>query len=214
VLLKSPKSNVLFFDITMLAEEFGMKTSPLTHPEHASFLKDRPFSKHKFYLIFCDGQVLRTHERGEHRQNHEARRLTLSQLILALQRIRASGTLIMLLHKIEAWDTVELLYMISQFSSIQVFKPKKKHAIRSSFYLIARNVQPTTAAAKLTVETWKSDWRQATFGGDDGTGAAKDTADEGYIRTVLGDFGTELIELGRPIWDTQANKLSKMPFVN
>jgi len=213
VLLQSQKSNVLFLDITMLAEEFGAETIPLTHPEHASFLRDRPFLEHTFQLIFCDGQVLRTHQRGDHRQPHKALRLTVSQLILALQRIRTGGTLIMLLHKIEAWHTAQLLYLFSQFSSVQVFKPKKKHAIRSSFYLIARHVQPDAVSAKLAVETWKQAWRQATFGGENGTGAAEVTADADLVRAVLDQFGTELIELGRPIWETQANALSRMYFV-
>jgi hypothetical protein len=119
----------------------------------------------------------------------------------------------MLLHKIEAWHTAELLYLFSQFSSVQVFKPKKKHAIRSSFYLIARNVQPNAVTAKLAVETWKQAWWQATFGGENGTGAVKVTADEGHVRTVLDQFGSELIELGRPIWETQANALSEMYFL-
>ncbi|KAG9228008.1 hypothetical protein BJ875DRAFT_413373 [Amylocarpus encephaloides] len=212
VLLQSPESTVLFLDITMLAEEFGVETLPLIHPDHASFLSDRPYLDHRFHLIFCDGQVLRTHQLAEYRQHQEARRLTASQLILALQRIRTGGTLILLLHKMEAWDTVELLYLFSQFSSVQVFKPKKKHAIRSSFYLIARDVQPNAITAKFAVETWKQTWWEATFGGENGTGAAKVIADEGHIRTVLDQFGSKLIGLGRPIWETQANALSKMDF--
>jgi 23S rRNA U2552 (ribose-2'-O)-methylase RlmE/FtsJ len=213
VLLSSPKSSILFLDITMLAKEFGVETLPLTHPDRMSFLSDTPYLEHTFDLVFCDGQVLRTHQRGEHRQRQEALRLAVSQLILALQRIRTGGTLIMLLHKLEAWDTTELLYIFSQFSSVQVFKPKKKHAIRSSFYLIARNVQPHAVPAELAVEAWKKDWWQSTFGGDNGTGGRKDMADEGYVRTVLEKFGMELIELGRPIWETQANALSGMHFV-
>lgn len=213
VLLRSPKSNILFLDITMLAKEFGMEMVPLTHPEHASFLNDRPYLEYKFQLIFCDGQVLRTHQRAEYRQHQEAFRLTTSQLILALQRIRAGGTLIMLLHKIEAWDTTELLYILSQFSSVQVFKPRKKHSIRSSFYLIAKDVQPNTVAAKLAVGTWKQAWWKTTFGGENGTGVVKDAADEAHIRNILDQFGSRLIELGRPIWETQANALSEMSFV-
>ena len=214
LLLPSSKSTVLFLDITMLAKEFGVDAAPRTHPEHASFLNERPFLGQMFQLIFCDGQVLRTHERAECRQQQEARRLTVSQLILALQRIQEGGSLIMLLHKIEAWNTVELLYAFSQFSSVQVFKSEKKHGIRSSFYLIARNVQPNTETAILTIASWKRAWWHATFGGQNGTGGTSDTPDESYIRVLLDQFGSELIELGRSVWETQANALSKMHFVN
>jgi 23S rRNA U2552 (ribose-2'-O)-methylase RlmE/FtsJ len=213
VLLQSSKSSVQLLDITMLANEFGVETPPLTYPEHTSLLSDRPYSEHMFQLIFCDGQVLRTHQRAKYREQQEARRLTVSQLILALQRIQPGGTLIILLHKVETWDTTELLYHFSHFSSIQLFKPKRKHSIRSSFYLIARNVQPDADAAKSAVEMWKQTWWHATFGGENGTGACKVMAGEDYVRTVLSQFGSELVDLGRPIWEIQANALSKMDFV-
>jgi 23S rRNA U2552 (ribose-2'-O)-methylase RlmE/FtsJ len=213
VLLQTSRSRILFLDITMLAKEFGVDNPPLTHPDHVKFLTERPFLEHNFNLIFCDGQVLRTHQRAEWRESHEALRLAVSQLILALQRIRKGGTLIMLLHKLEAWHTTELLYLFQQFSSIQVFKPKSKHAIRSSFYLIAKDVQPDTDAAKAAVDLWKRAWWNATFGGESGTGAASLRAEEEYVRTVLDCFGSELIKIGRPIWATQADALSKMDFV-
>lgn len=203
----------MFLDITMLAREFGVDEVPLAHPEHASFLRERPYLGQTFHLVFCDGQVLRTHERLEHREQHEALRLTVSQLILALQRIRPGGTLVMLLHKIEAWDTAELLYQFSRFSSIQLFKPEKTHAIRSSFYLVARNVQPHSDAAERTVEVLKQAWWRATFGGPAGTGQTKVLPDGAYVHAVINEFGKVLIALGRPIWDIQANALSKMDFV-
>ena len=46
----------------------------------------------------------------------------------------------MLLHKVEVWDTFQILYAFSGFASVQLYKPKKYHATRSSFYLIATNV--------------------------------------------------------------------------
>src|SRR5258707_205870 len=106
-------------------------------------------------------------------------------MILALRRIRAGGTVIILLHKIEAWDTLELLYRCSRFSSVQVFKPAKKHAKRSSFYLVARTVQPHSEAAKLAAEAWKLASWHATFGGEDGTGEPNVQVNENYIRLVL-----------------------------
>ena len=213
MLLPPSRSTVYFMDITMLAQEFGVETIPQAHPEVDSFVTERPFLESKFEMVFCDGQVLRTHPRGKHRESNEALRLTVSQLILALQRIREGGTLIMLLHKVEAWDTAELLYRFSQFSSIQLFKPKKKHAIRSSFYLIARDVQPSAPSARLAVESWKAAWYDATFGGENGTGGPKATVDETEVKALIDRFGNRLAELGRPIWEIQRSALRKTDFV-
>jgi 23S rRNA U2552 (ribose-2'-O)-methylase RlmE/FtsJ len=213
LLLQSSRYHVLFLDITMLAGEMGVDQVPPTHPEQAQFLGDRPYLGQTFHLIFCDGQVLRTHKRAEHRERQEGLRLTVSQLVFALQRIRPGGTLVMLLHKIEAWHNTELLYRFSQFSSITLFKPEKKHAIRSSFYLVAKNVQPESDRAKEAVDVWKRAWWRATFGGQNGTGEGRAMPNEGYVHAVLNDFGKELIGLGRPVWEIQANALSKMEFV-
>jgi 23S rRNA U2552 (ribose-2'-O)-methylase RlmE/FtsJ len=213
LLLKSPRSSVRFLDITMLASEFGVEKVPPTHPEHSSFLNERPYLGQTFHLVFCDGQVLRTHRRAEHREQYEALRLTTSQLILALQRIRPGGTLVMLLHKIESWHTAELLYRLSQFSSVQLFKPERKHAIRSSFYLVAKNVQPYSETAKELVEEWKQTWWRATFGGENEAGQEKVIPDEEYVHKLIGEFGKALVVLGLPVWDIQAKALSKMEFV-
>ena len=213
ILLPSSQSSILLLDITMLATEFGVEKVPLIHPEHASFISDRPFFGKMFQLVFCDGQVLRTHQRAEYREQQEAHRLTVSQLILGLQRISTGGTMIVLLHKMESWDNMELLYLFSRFSSVHVFKPKKKHAISSSFYLIAKDVQPHTDSAKMAVAIWKQTWWHTTFGGKAGTGDLPVPADEVYIRATLDKFGREFVELGRPVWETQASALSAMYFV-
>jgi 23S rRNA U2552 (ribose-2'-O)-methylase RlmE/FtsJ len=213
VLLDSPRSFVLYHDITMFAKEFGVDRVPLTHPGRASFSAERPFINEKFDLVFCDGQVLRTHKRPEYRERTEAIRLTISQLILALQRIRPGGRLIMLLHKIEAFDTIDLLYRFSQFSDIQVFKPAKKHAIRSTFYLIAKNVEPNAEAARLAIKAWKEVWWNATFGGVEGVGTSKIDVMDDYAQSVIDNFEARLTYLARPIWRIQANALSKTAFV-
>ncbi|OCL05232.1 hypothetical protein AOQ84DRAFT_414080, partial [Glonium stellatum] len=103
------------------------------HPDAINFLQHRPFQRQKFDFIFCDGQVLRMHVRAEYRETSEASRLLTNQLVLAMQWIRQDGKMVMLLHKADAWDTVALFYTFSKFSSLQLFRPKKKHSIRSSF---------------------------------------------------------------------------------
>ncbi|KFX92207.1 hypothetical protein O988_07375 [Pseudogymnoascus sp. VKM F-3808] len=208
VLLQSSSSTILFFDVTMLAKEYGVEEIPLSHPDPTSFRDDRPFLGQTFQLIFCDGQVLRTHTRPDYRERQEARRLTVSQLILALQRIRDGGTIVMLLHKIEAWRTLELLYRFSGFSAVRVFKPAKAHAKRSSFYLVASNVQPQSDAAKAAVKVWKQSWWGATFGGEKGTGSPESAVDEDHVRFVLEQFSSMFTELAMPIWKIQGDALS------
>lgn len=65
----NPQSQIYvsFRDITLLADEMGVRTSaiPPSHPDAESFSSDRPFLGQEFDLVFCDGQVLRTQERQE-----------------------------------------------------------------------------------------------------------------------------------------------------
>jgi hypothetical protein len=107
--------------------------------------------------VLCDGQVLRTHKRAEYRQSREPLRLTLSQLIFSIKRIQPGGTFIILLHRVDAWYSVDLLQIFDAFSKIQLFKLEKIHAQRSSFYLIAKDVQPSHPKAIKAVEQWQSD---------------------------------------------------------
>lgn len=212
VLLDSSRSTVHYHDITMFAREFGVDEVPCTHPGRDSFSLERPFIDQRFDIVICDGQVLRTHERPEYREPTEANRLTSSQLILALQRIRPGGTFIMLLHKIESLDTMELLYRFSQFSDIEVFKPLKKHAIRSTFYLIAKNVQPSSESARMAVGAWKKAWWNATFGGEQGVGAPRLEIDNIHAQGIIDSFGNKFTMLARPVWKIQAGALSRADF--
>jgi 23S rRNA U2552 (ribose-2'-O)-methylase RlmE/FtsJ len=206
-----PRVQVQFMDLTMLASEFGvcLDDIPSGHPEASKFNSVRPFYGQEFDIVICDGQVLRTHHRAEWRVSCEAPRLTVSQLILGLQRIKTGGTLIMLLHKIEAWSTSTLLKTFDAFSSVVVFKPEKKHGQRSSFYLVAKNVQPESEAAKEAVKKWKKTWYATTFEGD----SAQEYPNEEAEAAFLEEFGPRLVELGHTIWETQARALERAPYV-
>ena len=208
-----PRVNLDFRDITMLGKEFGLSD---TEGTNATLSCDRPFLGESFDLVFCDGAVLRTHApyRDEKRETFEAGRLTCSQLILALQRIREGGTLIMLLHKVETWNTLRTLHAFPGFANIQLFKPKKCHTSRSSFYLIATGVRPEAPAAKIAVEKWKAMWKEATVG------APKDPAQEDPsnslarngeqdVNRLLQEFGGNVVQLAEPVWLVQRDALSK-----
>ena len=199
-------------DVTMLANEYMSGPVPKTHPAYSEFIHVRPFHCYKFDLVFCDGMVLRTQERACYREQVEVTRLACSQMILALQRIATGGTIIMLLHKIDSFGAAFILYTFSKFAEVDSFKPARKHGSRSSFYMIAKNVQPQLDAAVQAVKEWKDAWWQATFGGPDGTGEPKKDHPESAVRNMLEVYGERLIEMGRPVWRIQADNLSKTDY--
>ncbi|CAG8973509.1 hypothetical protein HYALB_00002834 [Hymenoscyphus albidus] len=205
-----------YMDVTMLINEFGDGGSvPKTHPDYKKFIITRPFSYYKFDLVFCDGMVLRTQERATYREKSEVVRLIHSQLILAIQRIAPGGTLVMLLHKIDCFSSAFILYTLSTFAKVEVFKPLKKHNTRSSFYMIAKDVQPESEAAKAAVKKWKNRWWKATFGDgkdEDEPIHPKTETDESKLFEMIQEFGPSLMELGRPIWDVQAEALKRTEY--
>lgn len=205
-----------YMDVTMLINEFGDGGSvPKTHPDYKKFIIARPFSYYKFDLVFCDGMVLRTHERASYRENNEVTRLINSQLILAVQRIAPGGTLVMLLHKIDCFSSAFILYTLSTFAKVEVFKPARKHNTRSSFYMVAKDVQPGSEAAKAALKKWKATWWKATFGdgtSEDGPADPRAQTDEGELYKMLQEFGPTLMELGRPVWDVQAEALKRTEY--
>jgi hypothetical protein len=212
--LKPGLAKVEYLDVTMLIAEYSDSPVPPAYPRPELFSSRRPFLHSKFDLIFCDGQVLRTHEpyREKYREIYEPLRLKASQLILALQRIHNGGNLIVLLHEVDEWRSVELLYQLSKFSDVALWKSKNHHQLRSSFYVIAKHVKVDSQAAKDTLQTWRKAWWQSTFGGDDGTGENPVWAEEGYVTDVLNQFGDDLVEMGRPIWAIQREALIKAPW--
>ncbi|KAB2100000.1 hypothetical protein AG0111_0g11785 [Alternaria gaisen] len=209
---EDPRVQVRFLDITMLAAEMDVTDIPVEHPDAKSFVFDRPFYGEVFDLVFCDGQVLRTHPRAEYRERREAWRLMTSQLVFALQRVKENGKIVVLLHKLEAWDTVYLLYTLRKFSSLRLFKPRRKHAIRSSFYVVAEQIKPNSPWLQASVAAWKKEWYIATFGSDteyrNNRSKFQATVDD-----VLSDFGTELLELGQCIWEVQSAALRRSSFM-
>ncbi|PGG97287.1 hypothetical protein AJ79_09273 [Helicocarpus griseus UAMH5409] len=214
LLPESPKVALRFLDITMLAADMGVAEIPADHPDAKNFLPQQFQSEQLFDLIFCDGQVLRTHERAAYRNclMREPCRLTVTQLALGLEHVRENGTMIVLLHKLESWESVQVLYTFSKFCSVRVFKPGRFHAKRSSFYMVATKIQNRHPEAVLAVSRWKQLYRAATFGTDE---EYKEENEENGLRveTVLEEFGPELVRLGRDIWNIQAAALAKAPFM-
>lgn len=193
----------------MLAGDFGVADYDPGHPDADKFYlttshiyKDLDSS---FSLVFCDGQVLRTHTRAPYRERFEASRLSLSQLVIAMRRIRQGGTFIMLLHKVEAWKSLQLLRCFGRFSKVRLFKPEKKHASRSSFYMIAQEIDASHAELQNAIEQWKHTWLTLTFRRSDSSEPSEPSVEE--VEELLTEYGETLVELAEPIWKIQLRGL-------
>jgi 23S rRNA U2552 (ribose-2'-O)-methylase RlmE/FtsJ len=212
LLRRDPNITLKFLDVTMLAADMGVTDFSAEHPEARNLLPQQFCPGQLFDLVLCDGQVLRTQVRVANRENRQARRLAVTQLAIGLERVKIGGTMVVLLHKVEAADTVSLLYTFNKFSSIKLFKPTRHHAKRSSFYMIATDIQSQHSEAVLAVERWKRQWKVATFGTDVDY-KEELRADCLHADEVLGEFGSELVRLGREIWRIQARALEEAPFI-
>lgn len=202
-----------YADVTMFAGDMGYTDAvPAENPDAASFVLERNVGpEQRFHLVFCDGQVLRTHVRAAYRERWEARRLTATQLAIGLEHVSPGGTMVVLLHKLDAPDTASLLHTFSRFSTIQLFKPKKAHAKRSSFYMVAQDIQNDLPQAREAIEAWKLMWKTLTFAPDEDRWKAAD----GHMdeQELVEQFGPDLVRLGRSIWEIQAEALEKAPFM-
>ncbi|KAF7512937.1 hypothetical protein GJ744_012040 [Endocarpon pusillum] len=216
VIANHPNLSIVYADITLYATDFGVTEIPVNHPDPALFSHDRPYQDCRYDLVFCGGAVLRAQPRAEYRKVGEQMRLTVSQLIFAFQRIKPGGTIVLLLRKIEAWDTVRILHTFSKFAAIKLFKPYRAHAIKSTFYLVAQSILPKTQEAVKALEEWKTLWYEWTFGVGGETSsipAETGSGDGSEVTEILEEYGTRLVELGRPIWKVQANALRNSGFI-
>lgn len=215
VLLTGDKKNcVKFLDITMLAIDMGVSNIPENHPDAGKFLPRSIKETQLFDLALCDGHVLRTHApvRASYREAREPARLKTTQLALGLEHLKPGGTMVVLFHKVECWDTVCFWRRFSKFSSVQLYKPKLGHAKRSSFYMVATNVKPRDPEAILAIEHWKAVWRAATFGTNEDFAEALRNG-EGSAEELLEEFSLVLVEHGSKVWETQGNALVHAPFI-
>ncbi|KAL4878994.1 hypothetical protein BJY04DRAFT_220587 [Aspergillus karnatakaensis] len=213
-----PGITTKFLDITLLAADMGITqpsiSIPPSHPDAANFIHTPQLSNGPFDLALCDGQVLRTQPRAPYREapTKEATRLITSQLSLAVTHLKPGGSLLLLLSKVEAVDSIRLIHTFDTFADVRLVKPSRAHKTRSSFYLLARGVRSGSAEARGAVERWKQVWGVATFGTDEEY--QKLVGEEAvFVEKLLQDFGPKLIELARGVWNVQADALERAPFV-
>ncbi|KAG8167306.1 hypothetical protein KVR01_002995 [Diaporthe batatas] len=212
-LVKSPRLDLIQADVTMLAVDLGFPLDdiPPSHPDAKRFLKRAIRPRQQFDLVTCEGGVLRTHQIASYREHREAHRLKASQLAIALERAKPGASMIVLMHKAETWNSLSLFYKFSKFSEIRLFKPEKEHQHRSSFYMIATNIQSQSQAAKDAVNQWKAEWKTATFGTDDEYNR-QCNANALDVNKVLEEFGESWVDLSREVWARQIKGLEKKSF--
>jgi 23S rRNA U2552 (ribose-2'-O)-methylase RlmE/FtsJ len=202
--------HVTFADVTIFATELGVQGIPEEHPDKQKLLALWPYSQQSYDLVICDGQALRTQNLAEYRKTCEQSRLFNSQLVLALKKVRPGGTIIALLYKSHKWRTFSLLQMFSKFSDIQLFKPKRFYAKKSSFYLVAKNVRPESQDAIDAVGKFARSWARGTLLDATGPSEENDNGDssDGEMKLLLEDFGDKFIYLAKPVWEVQATALA------
>ncbi|KAF6828251.1 hypothetical protein CPLU01_08624 [Colletotrichum plurivorum] len=209
---KRPDVIIKELDVTMLAADLGIDDMPEKSPDGRPFLSRQFAPGQKFDLVICGGSVVRDHPVLIVR---EGCRLRASQLALGLQRLSPGGRMVVLFHKLEAWDTVLDFYRFSRFSDkVQLCKPPggPGHDKRSSFYMVATGVHSDYPEALDAIKSWKALWKAATLDVD-GKLMKVVRDDEPAVEKVLKDFGDKLKDMGKEIWRTQAKALKEAPCI-
>ncbi|KUI56002.1 Ribosomal RNA large subunit methyltransferase E [Cytospora mali] len=210
---KNKRLTLIEADVTMLAADLGTAETdiPKNHPDARNFLPRQIRPRQQFDIVTCEGGVLRTHEIAPYREHREASRLKTSQLAIALARVKPGGSMVVLMHKAEARNSLCLFYIFSKFARVRLFKPDVQHQHRSSFYMIATDIQSQGEAVRRAVTQWTGEWRAATFGTDEEYHEEihRDHVD---IDEVLKEFGEKWVELSREVWKIQIKGLQKKSF--
>ncbi|KAI9063801.1 hypothetical protein FKP32DRAFT_1592034 [Trametes sanguinea] len=176
-----------------------------------------------FDLVVMDGQPLRTYRPANMPDTPNTASpccfaLLLTQLIIALSSVRPGGTIVAKMFHPECYPAAHLIYLLDAISdTLIVHKPSGMHATRASFYVIAKGVAGEPGRARLMeqyLDGLRALWHafecgelaratrpaEECYGDLDFIIKAEDILDmDGYL--------PRLIELGRPVWATQAKAL-------
>ncbi|KUI73295.1 Cap-specific mRNA (nucleoside-2'-O-)-methyltransferase 2 [Cytospora mali] len=212
-LVRNKRLALIEADVTMLAADLGTAEAdiPKGHPDAKNFLPRQIRPRQQFDIVTCEGGVLRTHEIAPYREHREASRLKTAQLAIALARVRPGGSMVVLMHKAEARNSLCLFYIFSRFARARLFKPDVQHQHRSSFYMIATDIQSQGEAARRAVSQWTGEWKAATFGTDEEYHEEIHRNDVD-IDEVLKEFGEKWVEMSREVWKIQIKGLQKKSF--
>jgi len=175
--------------------------------QHLPFDPDaRPFD-----LVLLDGHPLRTHASQPITYDQMKSRLLISQLIIGLQAIAISGTVIMKLAKPEDPVTAKILYMFDMLSlELVTWKPVCMHATRNTFYMVAKGFGYGKQGHRLRewLDMLKALWVSLMYGGANSLRVFS-AMDLNFIATQpeLTAFNYRLLQLSQHIWQAQASSL-------
>lgn len=202
-----------YADITMYSKEMAFEQNiPIEHPDYNNFKTNRPFFGNLYDIVICGGAVGKSHQIEPYREECERSRLTVSQLVFAMNRLKAGGSVVVLLHHIESWDNVCILHAFNQFSDIQLYKHPKIHAMTSSFYLVAKNVNLEHPFVGTSMSYWRDLWKYLTFKDFTDIQSPYSTLydlDDNFVEQVRDSFGSYFLRLARSVWQIQAKALHR-----
>ncbi|PHH60240.1 hypothetical protein CDD81_1940 [Ophiocordyceps australis] len=210
--LQDDNLKLMFYDINDLVGDVGLDhISEMRSSE--STVMDKLLGAQVYDVVICGSQATQARKMALEFPARYSERLQLAQLVIAMSHLKDNGTVIAVMHKPENHKTAELLRIFSSIADICLFKPNKVHSKRSSFYMVAKNVKPSSPAAIQALKEWREEWRVATMVSNDPLYCRKEKSVE-EVEKMLKEFGDELVRLGNPIWAIQAKALEKAPFMN
>lgn len=209
---ENKRIKVKLMNLTLLSAELGFPDlASQDHPSASKFSNYIPYAGRQFDLIFCDGHVLPTSE-PEQDSTSEVRRLADAQIVMALQRIKSAGTIVALLHQVYNPRVLRLLKAFDRISQITLFKPPFCHAKRTSFYLVAKNVDPQHEVARCLLRDMRKSWRARTanaFNMEIPGNPMESNDEEEDMEDIMQSFGGKLITLAEPVWKIQTEAMEK-----
>ncbi|KAB5551422.1 hypothetical protein GE09DRAFT_1223213 [Coniochaeta sp. 2T2.1] len=206
-----------FHDVNTLVGAMGFKKEEIDpdYLDTENFIFGQKFPRiPEFDLVFCGGATKhdQDHERPTSDSVTDCLQLTLSQLLIATNRISEGGTMVVLLHRPETWITCQLIYMISKFAKINLFKPRGVDRMYKTFYLVAKEVKPKSSTAQDAVNKWKKTWQRLMFDMPNSRGIEDIIIAGKGVDNIIAEFGEQLLKLGAPVWFEQAEALKNPPW--
>ena len=194
------------------------KNFPTDSPDRPAFENNPPLPLHMqslptktsdqvYSTVFCDFLRLQGPKYGHVLSHWESGRQMVSQLILGLSFIKPGGSIMVWLRHLEYWNTFVTIYRFTKISTVSLYKPTRQYALKSGFYLLARNVQPELGECKDWVEELKRTWYQMTFEGLHGLGNPVDAGENLDLDKVLNEWGEDFLIMGENVWRIQRDAL-------
>jgi 23S rRNA U2552 (ribose-2'-O)-methylase RlmE/FtsJ len=103
VMAKEVCQKIEYADITMYSREMAYEGHiPTEHPDRGNFDICRPFLGNLYDIMICGGAIGKNHPMESYREKCERSRLISSQLVFAMNRLKPGGSVVLLLHRVEA----------------------------------------------------------------------------------------------------------------